>query len=314
MRNLDIKTLRLFVAVCDCGNLKAAAVREHIEPSAISKRMALLEAAAGVQLLDRNRRGSRPTPEGRVLLEHARSVLLTLERAEADLAGFKGGVRGHVRLLASASAIAESLLDDLSAFMRSPEHRGIQASVDERTSREIVSQVREGVAALGVCWDNADFSGLQHQAYRTDQLVLAVPLGHPLAGQSAIAFEDTLGLDHVGMQSGTAVYAMLHRAAQKTGKALNNRVVVSSLDSAIRVVSAGLAVSIIPRQLGIVHAAMNRIVMVPLLNTWAERQFAICYRSAAELSPAAKRLLDFLLAQASAQQPTALGGAEPKSN
>lgn len=311
MRNLDIKTLRLFVAVCDCGNLKTAAVREHIEPSAISKRMALLESAVGAQLLTRNRRGSSPTPEGRVFLEHARSVLFTLECAEANLAGFKGGIRGHVRLLASASAIAESLLDDLSAFMRCPEHRSIQASIDERESREIVSQVRDGVAALGVCWDNADFGGLRHRAYRTDQLDLAVPVGHPLAGQPGIAFEDTLGLEHVGMQSGTAVYAMLHRAAEKAGRTLNFRVVVSSLDSAIRVVSAGLAVSVVPRQLGALYAAMNRIVLVPLLNSWAERQFAICYRSEAELSPAGKRLLEFLLVQAAAQPPSVHLGAAP---
>lgn len=43
MRDLDLKSLRLLVAVCDCGNIKDAAAQEHIEPSAISKRLAQLE-------------------------------------------------------------------------------------------------------------------------------------------------------------------------------------------------------------------------------------------------------------------------------
>ena len=62
MRDIDIKTLRLLVAVCDLQNIKRAAVQEHIEPSAISKRIAQLEAALGTPLLVRSRRGVQPTP------------------------------------------------------------------------------------------------------------------------------------------------------------------------------------------------------------------------------------------------------------
>lgn len=57
----------------------------------------------GTPLLLRGRRGVQPTPAGAALLEHAHPVLFTM---------------GHVRLLASASAIAESLLEDLASFMR----------------------------------------------------------------------------------------------------------------------------------------------------------------------------------------------------
>ena len=44
MRDIDMKSLRLLVAVCDHQNMTRAAEQEHIEPSAISKRMAQLEA------------------------------------------------------------------------------------------------------------------------------------------------------------------------------------------------------------------------------------------------------------------------------
>lgn len=120
MRDLDLKTLRLLVAVCDHGNMKDAAAQEHIEPSAISKRIAQLEETVGTPVLVRGRRGAEPTPAGRALLEHARTLLFTVDRIEADMAAFKGGIKGQVRLVASASAIAESLLDDLAQFMRAP--------------------------------------------------------------------------------------------------------------------------------------------------------------------------------------------------
>src|SRR5436190_10423357 len=111
VRDIDLKTLRLFVAVADCRSMARAAEQEHIEPSAISKRIAQLEDDLGVELLLRGRRGVQTTPAGLALLEHARTVLFTLDRIAADAASFTGGVEGHVRLIATASAIAEALLD-----------------------------------------------------------------------------------------------------------------------------------------------------------------------------------------------------------
>ena len=78
VRDIDLKTLRLFVAVSDCRSMARAAEQEHIEPSAISKRIAQLEEELGVELLVRGRRGVQTTPAGLALLEHARSVLFTM--------------------------------------------------------------------------------------------------------------------------------------------------------------------------------------------------------------------------------------------
>ena len=78
------------------------------------------------RLLVRGRRGVQPTPAGLALLEHARTVLHTMERIEVDVSSFNGGIKGHIRLVASMSAIGESLLDDIAEFMRDDVNRNIQ--------------------------------------------------------------------------------------------------------------------------------------------------------------------------------------------
>ena len=90
-RDIDLKTLRLFVAACDHQNMARAAEHENIEPSAISKRMAQLETDLGTSLLLRSRRGVQPTPAGVSLLEHARNVLFSMERLATDVAAFGSG-------------------------------------------------------------------------------------------------------------------------------------------------------------------------------------------------------------------------------
>jgi DNA-binding transcriptional LysR family regulator len=181
MRDFDIVSLRLFVATCEHGNIARAGEQEHIAASAISKRIAQMEAASGMKLLQRGRRGVQPTAAGRAVLEHARSVLFTLGRLESDLSAYGDGLRGHVRLLASPSAIAEALLDDVATFMRQPANRGIKVDIEERLTRDIVGMLADGSASVGVCWDNTSLEGVEHRAYRHDRLALAVPLDHPLA-------------------------------------------------------------------------------------------------------------------------------------
>lgn len=301
MRDLDLKSLRLFVAVCEHGNIKAAAAQEHIEPSAISKRLAQLEHTVGQPLLQRARQGARPTPAGQALLEHARGLRFAVERIQNDMAAFRGGVRGQVRLAASVSAVAEALLDDIAAFMREPQHQDIKVDIEERISREIVTLVRDGVVPLGICWDRIDFGGLSTLPYRGDELVLAVPGEHVLAQRAGLSLAEALEHPNVGLPPTTAVHSMLHREAALLGKAFNYRVVVSSFDAALRVVGAGLGVSIVPREVSMPHTREGRVALVPLNEPWAQRRFAICFRRREDLSTAALRLLEHLCAQAGAR-------------
>jgi DNA-binding transcriptional LysR family regulator len=298
MRDIDIKTLRLLVAVCDLQNIKQAAAQENIEPSAISKRIAQLEATLGTAILVRNRRGVQPTPAGLALLEHARTVLFTMDRIESDIAAFSGGARGHVRVVASASAIAESLLDDVASFMRMESNRNVKVDIEEGLSRDIVYAVRDGRAAVGVCWDTADFEVLSHRPYRQDQLALAVHAGHPLASRSSLMFRDTLQYQHVGLQANSAVHRMLQRAAAQAGINLDYRVIVSNFDAAFRAVAANLGVSVIPVQVGSAYTSLGDVKLIPLTDKWATRRFAVCFKDEKGLQPAALHMVEHLASRA----------------
>jgi DNA-binding transcriptional LysR family regulator len=299
MHDLDLKTLRLMVAVFDHGSIKAAAAQEHIEPSAISKRISQLESVLGQKVLLRGRRGVELTAAGRTLIEHARTLLLTMNRIDNELAAYKAGVKGQVRLAASSSAIAESLLDDLTQFMRAPAHAHIKVNLEERLSSEIVAMVRGGQVPLGVLWGNFDLAGLQFKKYRHDQLVLAVHPDHPLGRKKSLMFEDTLDFEHVGLPPATAVHIMLQKTAAKVDKSVNYRVIVSNFDSAFRVVGANLGVSVVPNEVAAIHAKAGEVKIVKLNNEWAARQFVVCFRSDEDLTAAASHLLDFLESKAS---------------
>jgi DNA-binding transcriptional LysR family regulator len=297
LRDLDLITLRLFVTVCETCNIARACEQANIVGSAISKRLSQLEDTVGTPLLVRKRHGVAPTAAGQTLLEHARAMLASSARIERDMGAYAAGVRGQVRILASASAMAESLADDVASFLKQPKHKSIRVDMEERISPEVVRGIRDGTASLGICWDAADIGSLKSRPYRSDHLCMVVPAKHPLASKKSLRFEQTLDYEHVSLPVTSAVQVMLQREAAQLGRAVVNRVVVSSFEAAFRVVRAGLAISVVPAEVASLYAGAYGLKIVPLAEDWAQRRFIVCFRDAQALSPAAQLLVDHLTQQ-----------------
>lgn len=294
MHDLDFTSLRLFVVVCETGNIRRAAEQSHIVGSAISKRLAQLEAQLGTLLLVRRRHGVQPTAAGESLLQHARALLAQSGQIARDMAAFAQGVRGQVSMLASASALAESLAEDVAAFLAREEHRDILVNMEERISPDIVRGVQDGVASLGVCWDAVDLGGLLARPYRSDHLAIVMHPLHPLAGRERLQLADTLDHDHVSLPLTSAVQTLLRRAAAVQGRTIRYRVVVSNFEAALRVVRANLALSVVPREVAEPYASVYGLRLVALDEAWAQRRFVVCFRHLDTLPQAARMLLDHL--------------------
>lgn len=306
-RPLDPLTLRHFVAVCEEGSIAHAAAREALVASALSKRIGALEAELGVTLLHRRRRGVEPTAAGEALLARAREVLSALDRVRGEVGAFAAGVQGSVRVLASPSVLAEHLPEDIGRFLAA--HPGLNVSLDERVSIDIVRSLHQGAADVGVLWDHVDLAGLHVVPYQVDHLCVAMPPAHPLARRPRLQFVDTLALATIGVAPGGLMDQLLRRQAALLGRTLVHRVQVSSMDAACRLVAAGLGLAILPREAATPHAGAGRLALVPLDEPWSQRRFVIARRAPALQSVGARRLGDFLQAAALAAVPRA--GAAP---
>ena len=78
-----------------------------------------MEAASGVPLLLRHRRGVEPTRAGDTLAHHARLVLRQVGAMQADLSDHARGFRGRVRVMANSEAIAGCLAARIGPFQAS---------------------------------------------------------------------------------------------------------------------------------------------------------------------------------------------------
>ena len=298
-RRIDLTSLQLFVAVCEAGSIGKAADREFIAASAVSKRLADLEAALGTPLLYRHARGVDLTPAGQSLLHHARNVLYGLEKMQSELGEYAVGVRGHVRVHASISAIVQFLPDDLGSFVRA--HPQVKIDLEEHLSGEVVRAVQEGAADLGICNASALRAGvgsaLQSLPYRHDDLVLVVPAANALSAQAAINFVDSLDYDHVGLHACSSIALAMHQAAALAGRAIRLRIRVTGLDAMCRMIDNGLGVGVMPARAFDLMRAAGALHAVRLTDDWARRDIRLIARDFKTLPVTARALVDHLQAE-----------------
>lgn len=293
---IDPKSLRLFLTVIEEGTIAAAAERAHIAPAAISKRISDLEDLLGVQLLQRTNKGITATPAGRALVDMAQRILSDLDNVVLQMRDYASGVSGKVHIAANISAITQFLPDDLRGFMDT--NPRVQVSLEERISSSVAQAVASNVADIGVLAAGVATLDLEYHNYRRDELVAVVPPSHPVASFSHVRFESILDYDFVGLHAGSQPNSLLLHAAAEARRVWRCRVQVTSFDAQCRMVQAGLGIGVLPRRIADFFAKGLGLVICGLDEPWAHRQLVLAVRSYRDLDPAARLMVDHLLAGA----------------
>lgn len=307
--HLALADLRLFLAVVEAGSITRGAARAGLALAAASTRIRRMEDQAGVLLLERGRRGVRPTEAGAALAHHARVVLLQVDRLHCDLGAFAEGLKGRVRLVANTAAMAHRLPEALAGFLAA--NPAIDLDLAEAPSIEVVRAITLGAAEIGIAADHADMAGLDCHPFRHDRLMLAMPEGHALAGRGTVAFAAALAFDFIGLGDDSALQLHLADHAARAGRRMRLRARVPSLDLVCRMVGAGAGLAIVPEAAAQRRAAGSGLVLVPLADPWAERRLMLVVRRRDLLPPYAGRLLGYLLDDAPQDCGDAASGVRP---
>jgi DNA-binding transcriptional LysR family regulator len=293
--HFDLVDLSLFRHVVEAGSITRGALKANLALGAASTRIRHMEESLGAPLLTRGRQGVSPTQAGRALLTHARAILQQTERLREDLGAFAGASAGQIRVLSNTNALAEFLPEALSAFLAA--HPQVSVELEERLSDEIVGQIAEGVADIGIVAGTVDTGALTTFPFRKDRFVLAVARGHALAKRSEIAFADVLEQNFVGLDRSSAIQRFLSDKAARIGKPLRLRIQLRSFDAVCRMVESNVGIGIVPETTARRAAKTMAIATVALKDAWALRELTICVRDLKELPNYARQLVDYLRAR-----------------
>ncbi|MFB9951943.1 LysR family transcriptional regulator [Rhizobium puerariae] len=277
MRTPDLHSLRLFLSVYELRNLTHAARRHNIAPSAVTKRIRELEIIYGVDLFVRKARGVVPTLAADDLSVKAKAIFRTFDETAEQMGAYAKGVRGHIRIASTATALLGGIGEKISSFSRNHPH--IHCILMEQTSLANLSSLLDGSADLCFIASSAAVPpDVVTIPVLNDHLVAIMEPSHPLAKKASLEFRETLDFPHIGIGATSALSLQLDQMATQSGRAVDCRLRVTTYDTARYLVSCGMGIAVLPGSVITPFADKRQLAVLPLKDGWASRQILLCHR------------------------------------
>ena len=257
---MDLRQLRYFVAIIQCGSITRASLQLNVAQPALSLHIRNMEADLGTPLLFRTPHGVLPTEAGTVLMRHAQLILGQFEQAQAEIRGSAVEPAGDVRL-GLPSSISQILGVPLILAARERYPR-ISLRVAEAMSGYVLDWLRAGRVDLGLLYAAADERGLRSTRLLTEQLVLFGPAAvsadprsdAPREHHGAVSLDVLADRRLVLPSPGHGLRDVLDETAAGHGLRLAPEVEIDAYASIKIMVERGLGYSVLP-----VHAVQKEV-------------------------------------------------------
>ncbi len=240
---MELYQIRTFVAVAEEGHLTRAARRLNTSQPSVSAHIKALEQEFGITLFERSKKGMHLTPQGKILLEKAISVLDTSRDLESQAAKLKGELVGEVRI---GMNVQPNLLRVTRLFEQGQRlYPGLKFQLIQKSSRRVEKALKAGAITCGYLLDGAVTPGIQTRRLGTVEFILAGPASwkHALENSDICKIAD---LPWVGNTEGCRLGKLIRRHFDLDEKKLNNTVEADG-GAMIRLIQAGAGLGFVER-------------------------------------------------------------------
>jgi len=179
--DMDLRLLRVFRAVVDCGGMAAAELELNIGTSTVSRHIKDLETRLGLTLCRRGRAGFALTPEGQQIYDQTTALLAATDafRAGVDAIHQRMGGALHVALFdKTASNPASHIAQALAAFTREAPDVALHLHVG--TLNAIERGVLDGQYQVGIIPGHRSSEALEYAELFDETMLLYCGPTHPL--------------------------------------------------------------------------------------------------------------------------------------
>lgn len=252
---MDLTVWRAFVTVCRVGSLSAAAAELNHTQSAVSRQIAGLERQLGVSLVERHARGVRPTPAGEVFRRHALATLNEADRAVRAVRDVRDGVSDRPLAIGATPSLAAGMVPEaVRGLLR--QAGPLRWSLLPGLSAQLHGRVIAGDLDIAVVTDAPPGLAVDPRVDRRflglDEMVVVLPVGHPLAGRGPVRIEALAEETWAEDNDGSA--ALLRRHAARAGADARIDLTAADLPGKLALVATGHAIALIP---GVLTSALR---------------------------------------------------------
>jgi LysR family hydrogen peroxide-inducible transcriptional activator len=257
---MEMHQLRYFVAVARAENFSRAAEQCHVSQPSLSQQIQKLEEELGERLFDRLKREAKLTAPGEAFLRRAMRILEEVDAAKREAHDTQALLRGTLSV-GALPTIAPYLLPDVIARYNQ-RYPGVEVVIHEDMTARLLK------LALACDIDFAVASTPLHDArfavreLFAEELLLAVPAGHPLATKRHVTSADLDAEKLIVMKEGHCLGDQVLRFCERRQTHPTVSIRSAQMETIQSLVRAGVGLSLIPRM-----AVQNRRSDAPVYRS-----------------------------------------------
>lgn len=276
------------------GSLRGAATHLHVDVSAISRRIKLLEETLDVALLERHAGGVKPTEAGRLLVDHHHAQRSAEDAVISRLRALQQLVSGQVRIAVGEGFIADLIDAPLQTFMTA--YPGIDIAVEMAGVNEAMALVKAREVDLALLYAPPIDPQLHCHVETRQPLDLIVPTGHPLADRTTpVSLHEFADWPLALMDNPFGMRQMVNAVAHQERLHLHARLHTNSVAVLKNFVRSGIGVTFMPELTVAEEIQQGDIAVLPLAHkVLNDARAQIVSRADRELTVAGRACLDHL--------------------
>jgi len=301
MLNMDFsfRELEVFCKVVELESFSKAAEAVFLVQASVSERIASLEKKIGIRLLDRLGRKVIPTAAGELLYKHAVLLLEMKETAQLEIEKFLGLQQGEIAMGGSTIPGEYILPNLIGKFSKIHPHLAVKLTIAD--SSEIENQVLEGKLELGIIGSKSSHANLLCQKLWEDELVLAVPAGHPWARRKTVLVSELRDVPFILREEGSGTLKILETHLRASGgEGCRTLQVAARFGSSTAVkegIKSGLGLSILSAIAIDTEVGAGLLKALKVKGLSMSRSFFLIRNKLRIASPACRAMHDFLLSE-----------------
>lgn len=181
VHDVDLKLLRIFVAIVECGGLSAAESRLNIGRSTISAHLSDLEVRLGIKLCKRGRSGFELTEPGRVTYQASLELLQQCEAFASTVASSKDELAGRVTIATIDTLVSDPRcgIPTVISALKAKSNK-LQFDINVCEAKEVETSVVNGRSIVGLGVSRHHIRGLEYFPLHNETNFLYCGEGHPL--------------------------------------------------------------------------------------------------------------------------------------
>jgi LysR family transcriptional regulator, regulator for metE and metH len=273
--SLDVRHLKLLLAVCEEGSLARAAGRLNLTPSALSHQLRRAERALGRPLFLREGRRMRATSAGARLRQSAELVLEELERAERELREAERQPEGTVRVSTECNTCYHWLPAALDAFQQ--RYPAVNVDVVIEATREPIRALLDGRIDVGIVSDPVKSSRIAVEPLFEDELVAVLPADHRLRKAPYMRAEDFASENLITYAAPKEELTVFTDVLQPAGVKPRRWMPMQLTEAMVEMVRAGQGIGVMARWAAEPHVRNGHLLVKRLTRKGLPRQWSAAW-------------------------------------